>query len=604
MTIRILPPQVAAQIAAGEVIERPSAVVKELIENALDAGATAITVQIQDGGKRLIQVTDNGTGIAEQEITLAFQRHATSKLSRVEDLDHIATLGFRGEALASIAAVSRTTIVSRTADQPHGVRLYLEGGEIHSQEAVGAPVGTSVSVEDLFYNMPARLKFLKREATERQQINLLTSHYAMAYPGVRFQLRQANQEILQTSGSSDLRDVLGQVYGLETLKEMVEIQTPDQPPEREDLPPITVQGFIGLPSLNRANRNQITLFVNGRWIQDSGLSFAVVQAYHTMLMVGRYPVAIVVISLPAEEVDVNVHPTKSQVRFRRADAVFSAVQRAVRGTLIESAPPRPATGEVVWGAPEWATRRERLSQIVSARISQLGLDIEGDDLGQHRHQQPVSEEDAEQSKQAHPDSKGRSRALPVLRVVGQVGATYLVAEGPRGLYLVDQHAAHERILYEQFMNAGKSDTPASQSLLEAIPVELAPDQMALVESSLHDLEAAGFVIELFGRNTVRVLAVPALVAQSHPAEAFLAAIGEIECGEIPVEATSEQRLIARICKQAAVKAGQVLSFAEMQALIRQLEECQSPQTCPHGRPTMMHISAEELARQFGRLGAT
>jgi DNA mismatch repair protein MutL len=300
------------------------------------------------------------------------------------------------------------------------------------------------------------------------------------------------------------------------------------------------------------------------------------------------------ISLPPEEVDVNVHPTKAQVRFRQPDAVFGAVQRAVRETLIEQAPPPAIQTESAWGiAPEWLARRERLRQITSERISQLGFGLDGE------------EEDARATQEAESTPSGRPTrsGLPMLRVIGQAGTTYVIAEGPAGLYLIDQHAAHERILFEQFMREKDSAHIASQELLQALPLDLPVGMMGLIEENAQILASVGFSVEIFGPQSVLIRAVPVLVMQVDPAEALMAALGEIECGDMPLEATAEQKLIARVCKQAAIKAGQALSHAEMQALIRQLEQCESPRTCPHGRPTMLHLSAEELAKQFGRLGA-
>jgi len=598
MTIHILPPEVATQIAAGEVIERPASVIKELVENALDAGASAITVELQDGGRKLIRVSDNGAGIGGDEIELAFARHATSKLASIHDLERIQTLGFRGEALAAIASVSRVTIISRAANGEAGTRLQLEGGQITHRETVGAPQGTLITVESLFFNVPARLKFLKKDASERQLVTALVSRYAIAYPGVRFALMHSQQEALRTTGSGDLRQTLAEVMGAETTREMLEVSSNDSRPVRDDLPEIHIHGFVGLPSLNRSSRNQITLFVNGRWVQDSSLAYAVIQAYHTLLMVGRYPVAVLLVKLPPEEVDVNVHPTKAQVRFRNPDALFSAVQRAVRGKLIEYAPPPAAQTDILWGSPEWAARRERLTQVTSQRVDQLGLNLAGEAAGQFAQQRPPNADDSAPEPPAR-----KPRALPALRVIGQVGGTYVVAEGPRGLYLVDQHAAHERVLYEQFLAEETNHTITSQELLEAVVIDLPPDQMALLEESLEALRDIGFGVEVFGRASARIHALPSLVAQGEPGAALLGALGEIECGEMPTEATAEQRLISKVCKQVAVKAGQVLSYAEMEALIRQLENCDTPQTCPHGRPTMLHLSAEELAKQFGRLGA-
>ncbi len=596
MAIRVLSQEVANQIAAGEVVERPASVVKELVENSLDAGARHIIVELEEGGKRLIRVSDDGYGIPADEVEIAFHRYATSKLETIEDLDRIGTLGFRGEALASIASVCRLTLTTRAAGEEIGTRIQLEGGQVTALDAIGAPQGTLIGVENLFYNVPARLKFMKKESTERGHIGALVSRYAMAYPSVRFVLRQGSKEVLRTTGSGDLREVLDEVFGLEAVSQMVPVEQPADT-LRDDLPPIGVNGYASLPALNRSNRNQITLFVNGRWVQDSSLTYAVIQAYHTMLMVGRYPVAVLMISLPPEEVDVNVHPTKAEVRFRQPNAVFSAVQRAVRRTLVDEAPPPTIRHEVTWGSPDWAARRDRIAQVTGDRIRQMNIDMEMEGPGQRPYQQPPAGAESEISPPA------RKRNLPMLRVVGQVGATYVVAEGPTGLYLIDQHAAHERILYEQLMAESIQDAVASQELLEAAAVELLPEQVALVEENLEVLHEVGFSVEPFGRNTIRLRAVPAIVSGGDPVEALLAAVGEIECGEMPTEATAEEILIARVCKQVAVKAGQVLSYEEMAALIRQLEECESPRTCPHGRPTMLHMSAEQLAKEFGRLGA-
>jgi len=599
MTIHVLPTDVATQIAAGEVIERPASVVKELLENSLDARASAIVVELQDGGRKLIRVSDNGSGIDSDEIELAFVRHATSKLSSIDDLEHIQTLGFRGEALASIASVSRVTAITRLAVNPAGTLLHIEGGKVLQRESTGAPQGTLITVENLFFNVPARLKFLKKEASERQLVTALVSRYAIAYPAVRFTLVHGQQETLRTTGSGDLRQTLGEVLGADVVREMLAVSSDDAAPLRSDLPNIHVDGFVGLPSLNRSSRYQITLFVNGRWVQDSSLTYAVIQAYHTLLMVGRYPVAVLLITLPPDEVDVNVHPAKAQVRFRNPDALFTSVQRVVRAKLIEQAPLPAARSDVLWGSPDWLARRDRLTQVTGERLDQLGLNLAGDASGQFAQQKPPdSDEEASQ-----PAAAPRQRSLPMLRVVGQVGGTYVVAEGPRGLYLIDQHAAHERILYEQFVAERNNQTLTSQELLEAVVIELPPDQMALFEESQDALREIGFGVETFGRASIRIQAVPLLVAQGEPGAALLGALGEIECGEMPTEATAEQRLISKVCKQVAVKAGQVLSYAEMEALIRQLEACAAPQTCPHGRPTMLHLSAEELAKQFGRLGA-
>src|SRR5574341_724485 len=359
MPIRLLTEEVALQIAAGEVVERPASVVKELVENALDAGARNVTVTVEGGGRHLMRVADDGAGIPAGEVELAFARHATSKLSSADDLFHVQTLGFRGEALASIASVSRLTMMTPAAAESVGAEIRVEGGAILQHTSIGAPQGTVVSVENLFYNVPARLKFLKSETAERSHISALISRYAIAYASVRFKLAFDSRTVFQSSGSGDVREVLVSVYGVEVARQLIELggtyEPPAAPPpaeedEADDLAlrdrssayasrsTIKVSGFISPPALNRSNRKDITLFVNGRWVQDVRLSAAVLLAYHTMLMVGRYPIAVVMVTLAPEDVDVNVHPTKAEVRFRNYDAAFTAIERAIRKTLTERAP--------------------------------------------------------------------------------------------------------------------------------------------------------------------------------------------------------------------------------------------------------------------------
>ncbi len=606
MPIRILPDIVAAQIAAGEVVERPASVVKELLENALDAGATTITVEIEEGGRRLIRVSDDGCGIPVDEAALAFERHSTSKLQTVEDLNHIATLGFRGEALASIAAVSRTTMVTRCQDENKGTSVQVEGGDVRYVRSVGAPAGTVITVENLFFNTPARLKFLKADSTERRHIMQLVTHYAMAYSGVRFRLLMEGREQFHSTGSGDLADVLVEVFGLDEFKEMLEVSP--LPPSRPDLPSVEVYGFTSSPGLNRANRSHIVLFVNGRAIVDQSLTFAVVQAYHTMLPTGRYPLAVLLINLAPEEVDVNVHPTKAEVRFRSPDAVFSAVQRAVRRCVIDQASVPPMRddpyGTEQGVSEEWASRPNPMPSLPArpmvAGEQQLRMELNTFDPGRYGQQRPPT---APGDPTEIPEGLGRPsrpRTLPILRVIGQVGAMYIVAEGPAGLYLIDQHAAHERILYEQFMAEHAAMAPVAQHTLHAAVVELPPNSARLVEESLELLAHLGFDLELFGTNTFRVRSVPAMLADRDPEELLHSMVQDLESGKGPGAEIIEERLIRRVCKTAAVKAGQTLSYEQMQGLIQQLERCESPRTCPHGRPTMLHISGDELARQFGR----
>jgi len=579
MPIRILSDEIASQIAAGEVVERPASVVKELLENALDAGATHITISVEDAGKRLIEVADNGRGITAKDLPLAVARHATSKLASAEELFQISTLGFRGEALASIGSVSRLMITSRPKDVEMGMRIQVDGGQSGLPKQVGAPGGTVVRVEDLFFNVPARLKFLKSDRTERRQIDTLVTRYALAYSGVRFQLNQEKRQALQTSGNGDYREALANLYGLEIAKQMIEVLA-----EEDGL---KVTGFTSPTSLSRSNRREIVFFVNGRPIQDSALTTALIQAYRTMLMVGRYPMSILFLELPPEAVDVNVHPAKSEVRFRDKDAAFRGVGRAVRRALLahspvpEMTPGEPDRWSPTWGGASASRNRDWDAAWVMASVNPS---VNGD-------------EPADGSQPSLPEV-----SVPLLRLVGQVASAYLIAEGPDGLYLIDQHAAHERILFEKYMSQ-KDGTIPSQVLLEPANVELSPAEARLLDGQIEQLKNLGFQIEPFGRGTYLVRSIPTLLSGMEPAAALRVLVEDFEEDETPLAEEIEAKVIARVCKRAAIKAGQSLSSTEQTALLRDLESCQSPRTCPHGRPTMIHLSVDLLERQFGRKGA-
>jgi DNA mismatch repair protein MutL len=589
MTIRVLPPEVASQIAAGEVVERPASVVKELLENALDAGAKSVTVNIATAGRTLIQVADDGTGIPAEELTLAIERHATSKLVSADDLFRIATLGFRGEALASIGSVSRLTITSRTANSPAGARLRVEGGTIGRLEIVGAPVGTVVSVEDLFYNIPARLKFLKQDMTERRVIDALLTRYALAYPQVRFKVSEGNTTSLQTSGDGDRRAILVTLYGVDSARQMLDVVA-----EEDDF---KLSGFISPTALTRSNRREITFFVNGRWVQDTPLNAALLQAYHTLLMVGRYPLAALFLEVPPEEVDVNVHPAKAQVRFRNPDKAFSFVQRSVRRAILAFTPVPQVATQNLWG------RSDVRTQTVDGRPQIDATWVLGHDANRERF--PADDQSTAINGQPSKVTTQPSafEKVPLLRLIGQIGATYLVAEGPDGLYLIDQHAAHERVLFERLMTQHEQKSISSQALLTPAVVHLSPSSAKLLEDQLPVLQHFGFHVEPFGQNSYQVRAIPSLFANSDPAAALRVLVEDFEEDEAPLQNELESKIAGRVCKRLAVKAGQVLSPDEQHALLNDLETCASPRTCPHGRPTMIHLSVNMLERQFGRKGA-
>lgn len=598
MPIRLLSSEVASQIAAGEVIERPASVVKELAENALDAGARALTITIAEAGRALIEVADDGSGIPASELALAVERHATSKLVQSEDLFHISTLGFRGEALASIGSVSRMTITSRVADSPAGARLRIEGGISGRVEAVGAPVGTVVRVEDLFHNVPARLKFLKADVTERRAIDNLVTRYALAYPNVRFKLSEGKSVSLQTAGDGDRRAILAALYGVDVAKQMLEVIS-----EEEGL---RLTGYISPTSLTRSNRKEITFFVNGRWVQEMALNTAVIQAYHTLLMVGRYPLTALFLEMSPEDVDVNVHPAKAEVRFKSQDRIFSFVQRAVRRALLAYTPIPSVAPTTLWGGRpsepreiglDWTMAGEASGQLAvnSDQLSPFG------DFAVGSEQSPQSQANNLQPSTLRPSS-GQAFNLPLLRLIGQIGSAYLVAEGPDGLYLIDQHAAHERVLFEKLMVQHEMKSIPSQSLLTPAVVHLPPAQAKLLEGQLDILNHFGFEVELFGANAFQVRAMPTIFRGSDPSLALRALVEDFEEDEAPLQAEVEAKLAGRVCKRLAVKAGQTLTPEEQRALLNDLESCESPRTCPHGRPTMIHLSVDMLERQFGRKG--
>jgi len=585
MAIRVLPPQLAAKIAAGEVVERPVSVAKELLENAIDAGATDIAVEIAQGGRQLIQVSDNGCGIAADEVEVAFARHATSKLASSDDLYQIRTLGFRGEALASIAAVSQVTLTTRTAGDAVGTEIRLEAGEVVHRGMQPRPPGTTVRVAHLFMNMPARLKFLRADRTEAGHIARLVSSYALAYPEVRLSLQSNGRLVLRTTGTGRLLDVLVAIYGLDVAEQMIQI-----PPEADAGKPVRVSGYVGSPALHRANRQDVIFFVNRRWVQDGSLSYAVSQAYHTLLPDRRHPLVVLDIRVPPEDVDVNIHPTKQEVRFRRGRELFSVVQRAVRTTLMAQHPiPQvsPYRGE---GSPGgWQPTAVRGGEGQGAGgHTQHALDLHG--VG--------SRADALAPAAWQTVDDDRADRLPMLRVVGQIAQTYIIAEGPGGMYLIDQHAAHERIRYEELAAQRERLNVPSQEMLEPVMLELSPQQAAMLAEHADDLAEWGFEITPFGGSTHLVKRIPAsLVGGDVPA-----AVGEmLDAAQQGGAGFSweDQALITLSC-HTAVRAGQTLTPAEMRDLVRQLERSSLPHTCPHGRPTILRMTRAQLEREFAR----
>ena len=599
MPIELLRPEVSSKIAAGEVIERPASAVKELVENALDAGASRIQVEIRSGGIEYIRVTDDGLGIPADQVELAFRRFATSKLADAEDLESISTLGFRGEALPSIASIARVEMRTRSQSENSGSQIELDDGEVLSLSSAGLPVGTTIIVRSLYRNFPARRKFLRSPASEHSRIQTVISHYAMAYPEVGFEFRADRGRPFTSAGSGDLRDAVAAVHGRRVAASMLEVNSDDGEP--------SISGLAGPPSLDRANRTYISLFVNRRWVQNRSISYAIEQSYHGFMAERRYPVAVVNISIPYEDVDVNAHPAKAEIRFRKESQVFGAVQKAVRNTLTDHSPvpeishravshpntpqygqrPQPHNPAAFWPTNPFSASRGAQSNPRSATAGHHTADL-GDFLAPPESADHVTP----------PPSVTPGKALPVLRVLGQIRNTYVIAEGPDGVYMIDQHAAHERVMFEKVRAQASAGTPETQSLLEPAVVELDSGTMELVLSQSEAISGMGFVLESFGENSVILRGVPALLNESDQAGALVDVLDLMtEGGGFE---TWEERAAYSIACHGAIRAGKVLSYEEMRELVTQLEECAQPNSCPHGRPTMIHMSSGQLEREFGR----
>jgi DNA mismatch repair protein MutL len=544
MPIKILPPEVSSKIAAGEVIERPSSVVKELIENSLDAGASEVSVEAHNGGVSYLRVTDNGCGLSAAETEIAIRRHATSKITRLDDLEHLHTLGFRGEALPSIASVAEVEILTRDSGSSAASYLRLENGKVAAREKKSRPQGTTISVHRLFQNFPARLKFLKSASTESGHITTLVSQYALAFPEVKFELIIDGKSSLRTTGDAELRSSVAVVYGLETAKKMLQVEGTDGM--------LYIQGLASPPTVERATRSYMSFFVNRRYVRNALLAKAVETAYEGLLMTGRHPVAVLNITIPPEEVDVNVHPTKLEVKFRNNNTVFTALVRAMRDTLAKSPLPAIRSGT-----------EDASSQTL---------------WGQFPH-----------------DS-----SLPPLRAVGQLSASYILAEGEDGLYLVDQHAAHERILFDKVLLQRVQKKPEVQGMLEPLAVELSLQQEQTMTACGILLNELGFTIEPFGERTCLVRAVPAVLNGNNLSEAIRELLDEI--GSEQDSQKRDIRAAQSLACHGAIRAGQTLESSEMATLVKQLERTSQPRTCPHGRPTMIHLSSQQLKKEFGRTG--
>ncbi|MDY5647606.1 MAG: DNA mismatch repair endonuclease MutL [Lachnospiraceae bacterium] len=616
--IQVLDKNTIDKIAAGEVIERPSSVVKELVENAVDAGASSITVEIKDGGISLIRIADNGSGIEADQVAEAFLRHSTSKIRRVEDLSHISSLGFRGEALSSIAAVAQVELITKTADAVSGTCYRIEGGMEKGMEEIGAPDGTTFLVRNLFFNVPARRKFLKTPMTEAGYISSLMERIALSHPEISFKFIVNHQTRLQTSGNTNLKDIIYNVYGREVARELLLV--------RQEQPGQKIGGYIGKPVISRGNRNYENYFVNGRYVKSNVISRAIEDAYKPFMMQHRYPFTALDITVDGELVDINVHPTKMEVRFSDAARIYQFVYQTLYDSLsgrelipeisldvkekpapsrlretsvysspkTEAAPPK----EIPISEPPKALQQKDLSYFMEKMRERVTREFQKEQAPK-LSKAPVQPEGEQLDLFEHRFLDKRSRAN--YRIVGQVFDTYWLVQFEDKLYIIDQHAAHEKVLYERTMKALKDRDYTSQLVSPPIILTLSMQEEEQLLTYMDNFTALGFEIEPFGGREYAVRAVPANLFSIAQKEVLLEMLDSLNgfSGHADAEIINEK--IASMSCKAAVKGNNHLSGKEAEALIDELLNLDNPYNCPHGRPTIVSMSQNELEKKFKRI---
>ena len=616
-TIRVLPEILSNKIAAGEVVERPASVVKELVENAIDAGSTRIIVEVEQGGRRLIRVSDNGSGMNRDDALLCLERYATSKIAADPDLFSIRTLGFRGEALPSIAAVSRFTIVTRAADADAGTRIEVAGGQIKTVSDVGAPAGTLIEVASLFYNTPARRKFLKRINTEMGHIADTIASMALCRPAIQFRLVHNQRLVKDWPPAADPKDRTIDVLGASVKKELQPVESASEA--------VNVDGWVAVPRLNRSTARGIYLFVNGRWVKDRVIQHALFAAYAGRLMKGQYPVAVLFLTVPFDQVDVNVHPTKHEIRFVRQKEVHDTVRDAVTDALRNSDPTRWRPPASVSGSPAPAVSEGPSAYPktpATRKSTEIPLPVErrpvvnagSNDLGPNRSRQESSTSSSPRADApptvGQPSTDGTSRQAPLwkkryfadLTVIGQYHGTYIICESDDGLILIDQHAAHERIVFEKLKHQADTHTPAVQRLLMPETIDLGFREAQILETLAPELDRFGLEIEPFGGNTFVVKSMPTLL-HSGSIPVMITELVE-KTAEIGVHAQMDkildECLMVMACHN-AIRARQHLDGAQIKSMLEQLDGCDNPSHCPHGRPIWLRWQLKDLEKQFQRV---
>jgi DNA mismatch repair protein MutL len=660
--IHVLSESVANKIAAGEVVERPASVVKELLENSLDAGSTRIKIQVEAGGKKLIQITDNGCGMVRDDALLAFERHATSKIKNAEDLLDVATLGFRGEALPSIASVSRLHLETRAADEDSGTVIEINGGKIFKVEEAGLPAGTSITIRDLFFNTPARKKFLKAESTELSHIASLVTHYALAHPDKHFELHSSTNAILvapPVAGYSERvyqvfgRDILDQLIPVAAMQPLAHVGLPQPPPwrrqtEDEDQTPVEpgemrVHGFVSKPEIQKLNRNSIYVFVNGRLIRDRLIQHALTEAYRNILPPTVFPVVLLFLELPSGEVDVNVHPSKTEVRFRQQSVMHDAVRDSVRAALMKARPVPQFTTEInshptaspsltpgsrslpgdsaAWRALGAAAEAQTftLQAPVPPAITERfhfgvdGIAVDGNAaLPLVRAPQIVSEvieNDScapplpEEPETAYEfPNNSLTPSLASLKPLGQIRDSFILAVNHEGLWIVDQHVAHERVLFEKVLKQRAAQKVESQRLLMPLVLELTPAQQAVFAEISEELNQNGFEAEPFGARSIAIKVAPAGVEAAQIEHMLHELLDQFSREEQALNLEKVRaRIAASIACHAAIKVNMPLQQNKMEWLLAELAKTECPMSCPHGRPVVLRYSMKDIQKAFKRI---
>ncbi len=604
--INVLSEDLINKIAAGEVIERPASVVKELIENSLDAGSTQITVDIKDSGKKLIKITDNGEGMDEADARNSIIRHATSKISTASDLFSIQTLGFRGEALASIAAVSQLSIITKQQEKMEGFNIVIEGGKEISAGIIATEHGTTIEVRNLFFNTPARMKFLKTDAVELRHIIDVVTQYALINPHVAFKLRHESRELLSAPAVDNMRNNIAAIYGINVAKDLLEVSY-----NKDNL---QISGFITKPYNTRNDKHQQILFVNERWVKNEDITKAVYDGYHSLLFVGKHPIFVLSISLDPEKIDVNVHPQKSEIKIEQVEAVTQAVQAAIKETLQKNNLFPVIDFEFESDTDLKKPKKDTKYSFESS--TQKTLEINDEPLQESQKETPFLQEppaikttstssikteldekpsinETKETKEYHNPN------FPQLKIFGQIHKTFFLAETPGGIFFIDQHAAHERVMYEQFMSELMQKNVATQSLLQSELVNCTLAEKELLESNKEHLQQFGFTIEHFGENTYRIKTIPSIFGRLQAKDLLLDLLHTLEKEHNTLHQAKEI-IVTRMACRSAVMAGDELTNPWMEKILSQLSKTELPFTCPHGRPTMIKTTVDELEKKFRR----